>query len=62
MIDTLNNIFDKKINPIYLPERKGEIKYSFADIGLAKEKIGFEIDMNAEEGLKKTAEWLGKTI
>jgi UDP-N-acetylglucosamine 4-epimerase len=45
------------IVPNYLPERKGEIKDSYADISLAKKTINFEPVTALEEGLQKTANW-----
>lgn len=45
------------INPMYMPERTGEIKDSFADITLAKEKINFKPIVPLNEGLKNTVDW-----
>ena len=42
----------------YQPERPGEIKGIYADVGLAKEMLGFEAQTGFEEGIKKTHEWL----
>lgn len=38
---------------IFTPERNGDIKYSVADIGKAKEKLGWEPKITLEEGLKR---------
>ncbi|MCC6180928.1 MAG: SDR family oxidoreductase [Bacteroidia bacterium] len=45
------------IEPVYMPERSGEIKDSYADISLAKEKINFKPIVPLNEGLKKTVDW-----
>lgn len=45
------------LNPNYLPERKGEIKNSYADIALAAKTIGYQPVVSLEEGLKRTVEW-----
>jgi UDP-N-acetylglucosamine 4-epimerase len=45
------------ISPIYMPERKGEIKDSFANISLAKELIGYEPIIDTHTGIAKTVSW-----
>jgi UDP-N-acetylglucosamine 4-epimerase len=44
-------------DPIYVSERKGEIKDSFANIALAKETIGYEPIVDIHTGIKKTVSW-----
>ena len=51
------NTSKEPISPIYLSERKGEIKDSYADISLAKQTINFAPIIPLDEGLKKTVEW-----
>ena len=53
----INKILSKDLQPIYKEERKGDIKHSFADVSLVKEKLGFEIENSFEDGLKKTLEY-----
>jgi UDP-N-acetylglucosamine 4-epimerase len=43
--------------PIYLAERKGEIKDSYANISLAKEIINYEPVVSIHEGLEHTVKW-----
>lgn len=62
---SVNNIYKiisellhkETILPTYLPERKGEIKDSYADISLAKSSINYEPVFLVEEGLKNTVNW-----
>ena len=54
------NTSKEPISPIYLSERKGEIKDSYADISLAKQTINFAPIIPLDEGLKKTVEWFFK--
>ncbi len=51
--------FLKKENlpPNYLPERRGEIKDSYADISLAKKTINYSPMVSVSEGLEKTVNW-----
>ena len=41
------------LKPIYDKPRKGDIKKSYADISRAKKLLGWNPDVNLEEGLKK---------
>jgi UDP-N-acetylglucosamine 4-epimerase len=45
------------VQAIYLPERPGEIKNSYADIALAQKTLGYQPLVTLEEGLKKTVNW-----
>lgn len=54
----ISSLLEKSdINPIYMPERKGEIKDSFANISLAKEIIGYEPIVDIHTGIAKTVSW-----
>lgn len=45
------------IAPLYLPERPGEIKNSYADIALAQRLICYHPVVPIEEGLSRTINW-----
>ena len=54
----INTLLEKSdIKPIHMPERKGEIKDSFANIAFAKETIGYEPIVDIHTGIKKTVSW-----
>jgi nucleoside-diphosphate-sugar epimerase len=57
LVDTINELLDKKIEPIYEPVREGDIRYSYADISKARKMIGFEPKYSLKEGLEKTISW-----
>jgi len=42
---------------IYLPKRAGDVLHTQADIGLAKELLGWEPKINFNKGLEKTKKW-----
>ena len=46
-----------KPEPIYIAPRSGDILHSQADIGLAREFLGYSPTIHFEEGLKRTVEW-----
>ena len=43
--------------PAYAAPRTGDIRDSLADIGLAKELLGYEPAVNFRDGLRRTVEW-----
>jgi UDP-N-acetylglucosamine 4-epimerase len=47
----------KKIEPIFGPDRAGDIKHSNADISKAKAMLGYDPDYDFESGLKLAIEW-----
>ena len=48
--------------PVYLPERPGEIKNSYADISLAEKILGYEPVVSTEDGLIQTVNWFKKEV
>lgn len=57
LVKHLQEILSVKIDAVYEPVRKGDIKHSLSDIRKAKELLGFEVAVPLYDGLKKTAEW-----
>ena len=60
LLDSLKQILQKDIQPIYEDERPGDVKHSLADINNAKEKMGYEVQVTTDQGLKLTADWFKK--
>ena len=54
LVEQINNLLNKEAKPIYAELRSGDIKHSFANIDLIKEKLNFEPITNFEDGLSKT--------
>jgi UDP-glucose 4-epimerase len=46
-----------KGEPIYGPEREGDIKHSLADISLAEKQMGYRPVVDFKEGLQRTVAW-----
>jgi nucleoside-diphosphate-sugar epimerase len=53
----LAELLDFKEQPIYGPERTGDIQNSLADISAAREAFGYEPEIGFEEGLRRTVAW-----
>ena len=60
LLDSLKEILEKNVQPIYEDERAGDVKHSLADITKANEKMNFEVQVNTNQGLKLTVEWFQK--
>lgn len=54
---TLCRILGKNIEPVYGPERLGDIKHSNADINKARELLGYEPEWSFEKGIEAAIEW-----
>jgi nucleoside-diphosphate-sugar epimerase len=57
LVNSINRILNKSIRPVYLPEIKGEVKHSLADISRAKELLGYKPVIDFNKGLEKTVAW-----
>jgi len=57
VVQHLQSISGKNIQPIYGQERKGDVKHSLADISKIKSLLGYAPIVSFEEGLQKAYEW-----
>ncbi len=65
LIDVYNSLckaLEKEIEPIFGPDRKGDIMHSNADISKAKKMLGYEPSWSFERGIKATMEWYVKEL
>ena len=54
---SLAKALGKDIEPVFGPDRKGDIKHSNADIGKAREMLGYDPEYDFERGLSEAIEW-----
>lgn len=54
---TLVDALGKDIQPIYGPDRKGDIKHSNADISKARELLGYNPEYDFHRGLNEAIDW-----
>jgi UDP-N-acetylglucosamine 4-epimerase len=47
----------RTVRPVHREERRGDIKFSRADIGKAKRLLGYRPEMRVMEGLQRTIDW-----
>ncbi len=57
LVEKINKILGKNIKPVFEDFRKGDIKHSLADISEAKHKLKYKVEVDFEEGLRRTIEW-----
>jgi len=57
-IDLMEDIIDKKANREYQKVVKGDVKHTSADTSKAKEMLGYEPEVEFEEGLAREVEFL----
>ncbi len=48
------------IEPLFAPARTGDVKHSLADISLARELLGYEVNVDFYKGIRRTVEWYKK--
>lgn len=53
----LRDAIGTDLEPIYGPERTGDVKHSQADITRAQELLGYETKVSVADGLARTVEW-----
>ena len=60
LVEILNKIMNKSIQPKFLPPRLGDVFKTLADISRIKEALGFKPLVDFETGLKLTVDWFKK--
>jgi UDP-glucose 4-epimerase len=56
LVNMINKILRKNIEPRFEPERQGDVKHSLAGIEKAKKMLGYEVNVGFKEGLERTIE------
>ncbi len=57
LIAELNNLLGTSIQPVHEPPRAGDVRESLADIAQARERLGYEPQVDFEEGLRRSIEY-----
>ncbi len=57
LVNMINEILGKKIEPKFETDRAGDVKHSLAGIDKAKEVLGYEVKVDFREGLRRTVEY-----
>lgn len=62
VIEHINRCVGKRVKPLYVPDRPGDVKHSMADISLAEKVIGYKPVVQFAEGLEKAIEWYRQNL
>jgi UDP-glucose 4-epimerase len=57
LLETLKQIFNSNVEPIYKDARPGDVRDSQADISKAAALLGYQPSVNFEAGLRETVKW-----
>jgi len=60
LVNIINGLLGKEIQPKYEEARPGDIRHSLADITKAQEMLGFRPRTSVADGLRSTLEWYRK--
>lgn len=58
----LKETLSSKVEPVYGPERVGDIKHSNADISKAKKYLGYDPEWSFERGIKAAIDWYKENL
>ena len=61
-VQILCDALQKKVEPIFGPERVGDIKHSNADISKARKLLGYEPEFDFGMGIKLAIEWYKENL
>jgi len=56
LAEVLGRILERPVEKEFLPERTGDVRHSWADVGAARRLLGYEPEVGFEEGLRLTAD------
>jgi nucleoside-diphosphate-sugar epimerase len=55
--DLISNLAETRIKARHVPPRQAEVRHSLADISKARNKLGYSVKVDFNEGLKRTIEY-----
>jgi nucleoside-diphosphate-sugar epimerase len=58
LADTIGRILDRPVEKVYAETRPGDVRDSWAEVGLAAEILGYRPTIGLEEGLRRTVDFL----
>lgn len=57
LVAALENLLEVKTTPVHQPPRAGDVRESLADITLARQLLGYEPQVDFEEGLRRSIDY-----
>lgn len=62
LLTALNRLLGTEIQPVHAPPRPGDIRESMADITQARHLLGYEPQVDFQEGLRRSIEYYRQTV
>ena len=62
LYNTIAELLESDVKPIYVPDRPGDIKHSNADISKAKRLLGYDPDYSFADGIKLAIQWYKENL
>jgi nucleoside-diphosphate-sugar epimerase len=62
LLGTLSSLVGRDLKPEYVAPRPGDVRHSLADIGRARQHLGYEVKVGFEEGLRRTLAWFRESL
>lgn len=57
LLREINEVLGTTVEPEFAPARQGDVQHSLADITRARQVIGYDVEVDFHEGLRRTIEW-----
>jgi UDP-glucose 4-epimerase len=57
LVATINRILGTDIAPVHTAPRVGDVRHSLADISRARKMLGYQVEVEFEEGLRRLIAW-----
>ena len=57
LVATINRILGTDITPVHTAPRVGDVRHSLADITRARERLGYQVEVEFKEGLRRLIAW-----
>lgn len=62
LCEKLCSLLGSRLEPEFTPDRPGDIKHSLADIAEAQKMLGYDPQVNFDEGIERTIDWYRKNL
>jgi UDP-glucose 4-epimerase len=62
LLESICRAAGRSVDPIFGPPRPGDIMHSLADIGAARESMGYEVTVPFDEGIARTVAWFESAV
>jgi UDP-glucose 4-epimerase len=60
LVDTINQVLATNIKPEYTEKRPGEVLHSLANVGKANQFLGYEVEVDFKQGIKRVIDSMTK--